>query len=180
MKYTLEGEETARLKYRLVQHSDYDAWLPLFEEDIAHFVGLGHLNTPQQKCDIWFERAFMRYENDLGGLNALTDKNTGELIGQSGLLVQEVDGVTHLEVGYSLLPKFWQKGYAIEAASKCRDCAFERGYTDELISIIHVENEPSKKVARANGMQHWKDTLYKGMPVSVFRISRAEWQNLKS
>ncbi|WP_276134425.1 GNAT family N-acetyltransferase [Polluticoccus soli] len=159
MNYLLYGQETPRLTFNRVDLKYADAWLNLFKEQgVARFVGLDHLPTPEDQCNQWFERAFTRIDNGLGGLNALVSKETGELIGQSGLLVQVVDEQTHLEVGYSILPQYWRQGYAIEAASKCRDCAFEMGLTDTLISIIHTENHPSMAVAEANGMKRWKTT----------------------
>lgn len=180
MNYLLYGQETPRLAFNPVELRYADVWLNLFKEQgVARFVGLDHLSTPEEQCNLWFERAFTRISNGLGGLNALVNKETGELVGQSGLLVQVVDEVTHLEVGYSILPKYWRQGYAIEAASKCRDCAFEMGLTDTLISIIHVENHGSMAVATANGMKRWKTTDYKGSPVHIYRIDREEWNELK-
>lgn len=84
--------------------------LPLFrQEGVARFVGLGHLSTAEECCDAWFDRAFKRYEEQKGGLNVLIDKQTGKLVRQSGLLIQHVDGMDRLEVGYSILPEYWQK-----------------------------------------------------------------------
>ena len=57
-------------------------------------------------------------------MNALTLKTTENLILLCGLLVQTVDGMQDLEIGYSVLPQYWHKGYATEAAKKCRESAF--------------------------------------------------------
>jgi RimJ/RimL family protein N-acetyltransferase len=180
MKYLLEGQESARLKFRKLEQNDYDAWLPLFQwEGVARFIGLGHLNTAEECCDAWFERAFKRYEEEKGGLNVLIDKQTGKLVGQSGLLIQHVDGVDRLEVGYSILPEYWKKGYAIEAAGKCRDYAFENEFANSLISIIHVENFPSMKVAERNGMKFLHETIYKEFPVRIYGMTRDEWLVLR-
>ena len=180
MKYLMYGEETERLRYRPLTIDDYDKWIELFDDaDAARFVGLGHLSDRDEQCRMWFDRAFLRIENDMGGLNVIADKKTGELIGQTGLLVQVVDEQEHLEVGYSILPRHWRKGYATEAARKCRDHAFEHNYANELISIIHVENHKSAKVAEHNGMTKWKTTDYKGFPVDIYRITRNEWDQLK-
>jgi ribosomal-protein-alanine N-acetyltransferase len=173
MKYTLEGTETGRLIFRLLQPNDFETWLPLFEHpDTGRFVGMGHLKTAHEMCEKWFSIVFDRYQNNKGGLNVLVDKNTNEFIGQCGLLVQEVDGLQELEIGYSMLPVYWGKGYATEAAVKCREIAFERRYADSLISIIHRENLRSEKVARKNGMSLDKQTTFKDMPVNIFRINR--------
>ena len=57
----------------------------------------------------WIEVQLERYRNNRYGLLALIEKNTGNFVGQSGLLAQEVEGKEELEVGYSLLPKYWGK-----------------------------------------------------------------------
>lgn len=177
MKYTLQGQETQRLKFRLVEDSDYDTWINLFRgTDFACFLGMGHLQTPEEQCDLWFEKVKARYENNRGGMNVLVDKQTNEMVGQCGLLIQDVEGTTIMEVGYSLLPQHHGKGYATEAASKARDHAFEQGYADEIFSIIHIENSPSAEVALRNGMQLHKSTDFLGMPVDIYRITRAQWE----
>lgn len=177
MKYLLDGQETERLKFRLVQDTDYDTWIDLFRgTEFAKYLGMGHLQTPEEQCDLWFEKVKGRYDNDRGGMNVLIDKHTGSLVGQCGLLIQEVEGNTIMEVGYSLLPKHHGKGYAIEAATKARNYAFEQGFANEIFSIIHTENQPSVEVAVRNGMKLYKTTDFLGMPVNIFRITREEWQ----
>ena len=116
----------------------------------------------------------------MGGMNVLIDKGSGEFVGQCGLLVQNVDEQEELEVGYSLMPEFRGLGYALEAAQKCRDFAFQNQLADSLISIIHPDNIASQNVALKNGMKLSKQTIYSGMSVKVYRIMKAEWKtNLK-
>ena len=181
MKYLLTGEETERLKFRLLQQSDYDEWLPLFVGlDTPRFLGMGHLATSKEQCDLWFEKSLARYEDGLGGMNVLVDKLTGKIVGQCGLLIQDMEGEMIMEIGYSLLPQHRGKGYASEAAKKCKDYAFTHGYKDELYSIIHIENHASAKVAEGNGMRLYKTMAdYKGMPADIYRVTREEWQQQK-
>ena len=101
---------------------------------------------------------------------ALMEKTSKELVGLCGLLVQIVDGKEDLEIGYSVLLTHWSKGYASEAAQKCKETAFKNGWANRLISIIHIDNEPSKKVALKNGMHLEKRTVYNNNPVYIFRI----------
>jgi len=180
MKYLLDGQETTRLQFRLLDQTDFDHWLPFFEHPgVAEFVGMQEIPTPLERCERWFQNAAKRYQGDLGGLNALIDKATNELVGQSGLLVQIVDGRPELEVAYSILPRFWGKGYATEAAIQCRDFAFENDFADTLISIIHVENIGSEKVALKNGMKKLKRTVFKDMPVNVYHVHQADWKKMR-
>jgi RimJ/RimL family protein N-acetyltransferase len=78
-----------------------------------------------------------------------------------GLLIQTVDGIEEVEIGYSVMPAFRNKGYATEAAIKCKEYAFENNLRDSLISIIAVKNLESQKVALKNNMQLEKTTMYR-------------------
>ncbi|GJM27743.1 MAG: acetyltransferase [Cyclobacteriaceae bacterium] len=176
MKYLLEGQETARLKFRLLKQSDFNKWVEFFKNsDAARFLGMQDIKSANEQCKLWFDKMMDRYENDLGGMNVLIDKSSNEFIGQSGLLIQEVDGLTELEVSYSIMPQFWNNGYASEAAIKCRNYAFENDFTDSLISTIHVDNERSARVALKNGMVKTKRSVFKNMPVNIYRIDKRDW-----
>lgn len=168
--YLLEGTSTARLLFRKVRKTDFEAWLPFFEDPSSTAYWEGIPSDPVEACREQFNRIFDRYRRDLGGMNALIHRETGALLGLAGLLVQQVDGVVELEIGYSLLPMARGQGYASEAALHCRNEAFGHGWSETLISIIHVRNEPSMRVARRMGMHPEKDTRYKGNPVRIFRI----------
>lgn len=180
MKYLLNGQVTKRLKLRLLTRNDFETWVKLFEEKaVAEFLGFGKIPSAAEQCEEWFKIQENRYANDLGGMNVLIDKKTEKMVGQCGLLVQEVDNKTELEIGYSILSDFRNKGYASEAAQKCRDFTFKNDFSDSLISIIHVDNIRSEKVAIKNGMTKTKSTVYKDMPVNIFRIHKNEWINRK-
>jgi RimJ/RimL family protein N-acetyltransferase len=164
----------------LLQRKDFDTWIRLFHEpEVGGFLGMQHINSPREQCEEWFRRQEERYEKGLGGMNVLIHKTTNEMIGQCGLLVQQVDGLTELEVAYSILPQHWRMGFASEAAQKCRDYAFENRFSDSLVSIIHVDNIKSEKVVVKNGMSLSKATTFLGMPVNVFRIKRTEWERIR-
>ncbi|OYU84693.1 MAG: GNAT family N-acetyltransferase [Flavobacterium sp. BFFFF2] len=175
-KYSLEGQESERLLFRKITEQDFDLWLPFCSdayslkyifsaEEMAH-------DDPKVRCQIWFERIFNRYKNNLGGMNALIAKDTGDYVGQCGLLLQTMDGVEELEIGYSLLPQWRGHGFAIEAAIKCKEFAFENHFCDSLISTIHVENQASIQVAIANGMTLEKTVMSHGDPVHIFRVEK--------
>lgn len=180
MKYLLVGQETNRLRFRLLNRDDFNIWIDLFKDkSVGGFLGMADLSSPQEQCEKWFEACENRYKNDLGGMNVLIDKSTNILVGQCGILIQEVDGIKEFEIGYSILPKYWSMGYATEAAKKCRDFAFSNFYMKSLISIIHIENIKSEKVAIKNGMTKTKETMFKNIPVNIFRITKSEWENIE-
>jgi len=166
----LEHQETERLIFRKFQQSDFEKWLPFHQDPRSTEYWEGLPKDPTKACNEQFERLFERYDNNLGGMNALINKTSGKLIGMCGLLVQTVDEMEELEIGYSILPEYWKMGYATEAAIKCKSYAFENQLSDSLISIIHIDNMPSQKVAMNNGMVLDKTTEYKDNPVHIFRV----------
>ena len=178
MKYTLEGQETERLKFRLLNIEDFESWIELFEDfEVCRFLGVDKIETPNERCKLWFELTFDRYRNDLGGQNILIEKSTNKIVGQSGLLVREIDGKQEIEIAYSILPNFRKKGFATESTEKCKNFAFENNFSESLISIIHTENIHSEKVAEKNGMRKVKNTEFQEMKVNIYRINSSEWKN---
>lgn len=181
MQYVLNGHESERLKFRLLTRNDFNTWLKLFQDgEVAKFLGFENIPTPDLQCEEWFKLQEKRYANDLGGMNVLIEKETGKFVGQCGLLVQEVDNKKELEIGYSVLSDYRNQGFAAEAAQNCRDFAFENDFSESLISIIHVNNISSQKVALKNGMINGKSTVYKEMPVNIYRIHKNEWLKIKA
>ncbi len=173
MNYLLTGEESERLKFRLLKQDDFDSWLDLFSSnDIARFLDLDPKLSERELCQKWFDKVFHRYENDLGGMNVLIDKKTNRLIGQCGLLIQSINNVDRLEIGYAILPEFCKQGFASEAAIKCKNYAFENNLADALISNIHVDNISSEKVALRNGMAFEQ----KIDAFNIFRIDKKDWK----
>lgn len=173
MLYLLNGHQSNRLDFRLLHSSDFDEWLPLFTSPVvAKHLAFDPGLSPMELCQMWFDKVFDRYDNDLGGMNVLISKDTQQMIGQCGLLIQEVNGVEELEIGYSILPQYWGHGYATEAAQYCKLVAFKENFADSLISLVHEENIASKKVAIKNGMNYETSTVFRNTPVDVFRIRR--------
>ncbi|MFT6850981.1 MAG: ribosomal-protein-alanine N-acetyltransferase [Sphingobacteriales bacterium] len=173
MNFLLTDQETNRLKFRILTMQDFETWLPLFKEkDVAKFLAMDPGLSEHELCEKWFEKSMHRYENELGGMNVMIDKNTNEFIGQCGLLIQKIENIDRLEIGYSILPKFWGKGYASEAAIKCKNFAFESRFSESLISMVHIENIGSEIVAKRNGM-----TVERRIDDSnIFSIDQKQWE----
>lgn len=179
MKYLLKGQESERLLFRELRETDFAVLVDFFTNPLSTEFWWPPVKDPVVACKSSFDKTFSRYANDTGGMNVLIDKSSNDLIGLCGLLIQNVDGNEELEVGYSIMPEFWNKGYATEAAQKCRDFAFDNNFSESLISIIHEKNERSKKVALKNRMRLDSQTVYAQNPVHIYRITKLEYGKLK-
>ncbi len=174
----LNNLTTARLRFRQLNLADKPQLMVFFDDPIANEF-LFVKTDVSAFTDTWLRRQFGRYENEMGGLHALELIETGEFIGQAGLLFQWVDGIPKWEVSYHLFREHWGKGYATEAAIFCRNFCFENEMAETLISLIHPDNLRSQAVAKRNAMTEWKRTTWREMPVVVYRARRADWEDLK-
>ena len=107
----------------------------------------------EEEVDEWIARQLRRYETDGFGLWAAVERNTGRLVGQIGLTLQDWAGQQVPEIGYLLNRRFWGLGYATEGAMACKAYAFDALDLDAVYSIIRDNNLPSQAVARRNGMR---------------------------
>jgi len=172
--------ETPRLITRFVTQDDVAAWLEYCSDPVAtEFTGLSD-ETPEQMAQDVIDITQIRYEEGRLGLQALISKETGEMIGKCGLLIQhEVNGNTELEIGYHLIRRYWGKGYATEAAQMFRDYAFENDMADSVVSIIDPLNIASQKVALRNGMKLVdKEATFRDNIYYLYRITKEEWMAL--
>jgi RimJ/RimL family protein N-acetyltransferase len=180
MKYLLDGHETERLLFRLFTKEDMPLLEDLYRNPLDRtFLAMPREPSTKELMELWYGYCLKRYDKDLGGENALIDKASNKLIGQCGLLVQDVHGQKQLEVSYAILPQYRNMGYATEAAKKCRDVAFESGFTETLISIIHADNQKSVNVALKNGMVLDQRTELWNIPVLIYKIEKDDWLRSK-
>jgi RimJ/RimL family protein N-acetyltransferase len=99
-------------------------------------------------------------------------KSNGELIGDCGLTIQDVEGVREVEIGYHVRRDLWGQGLATEAARVCRDYGFANLQADHLISLIRPENLQSRRVAEKNGMTVEKEIVWRGLQHLVYTMRK--------
>ncbi len=87
-------------------------------------------------------------------------KNSNEFVGIAGLLNQKIDGHAETEISYRILPRYWNRGFATEAARACKEYAETVLNKKRLISIIHPDNFASKRVAKKLGGTEQKITIF--------------------
>ena len=132
--------------------------------------------NPEAYGTEWIERQMRRYQKDGTALAVIEDRESGNIVGQCGIICQKIDGVPEWEVGYHLLEAYRGKGYASEAARACRDVIFKKDLGQRAVSIIMLTNTSSQKVARRTGMRVWKRTSYQEFDVVIYKIERSEWE----
>jgi ribosomal-protein-alanine N-acetyltransferase len=104
---------------------------------------------------------------------AIIEQSSGNLVGLCSLIEKEVEGQTETELGYFLLPVYWGRGYATQAARRVVEHAFADLHLESLVAIIHPENAASIGVARRLGMELEREVLRSdGVARQVYRLKR--------
>lgn len=164
--------ETARLRLRNMDYSDMDALTAMLQDERVMYAYGGAFGREETLA--WMNKQLLRYEEFGFGLWGVVLKETGEMIGQCGITMQEYGAAQVPEIGYLLAYAHWHNGYAIEAAQACKEYGFGTLGFKALYSIIRDTNRASQRVALRNGMRP-VDTVvkhYRGedMPHKVFCI----------
>jgi [ribosomal protein S5]-alanine N-acetyltransferase len=166
---------TQRLYLRRFHPEDVDALARILSDPET----MRYYPAPLDRAGVadWIQSNRTRYPNG-HGLWAMILTSTGELIGDCGLVRQNVDGVDEFEIGYHVRRDLWGQGYASEAARACRDCGFAILKVDRLISLIRPENMASRRVAEKNGMTIWKEVIKANLLHYAYAIRRDQVSSL--
>ena len=164
--------ETKRLLLRQWRLSDFDAYAKICADpDVMRYIG----GKPYSETEAWRHMAMMVGHWQLLGYGhfAVEENSTGKLIGRIGFL--NPAGWPAFELGWTLGRESWGKGYATEGARRALEYAFDELDKDHVISLIHPENEPSKRVARRLGEKEEGTAEVMGIPVIIFGIDRKDY-----
>lgn len=130
----------------------------------------------REEVDEWIARQIVRYPTGTGLLGLVlkdpAQKSSHTLIGDCGLVWQDVEGVHELEIGYHVHRDYQRQGYATEAARAVRDYAFSTLACDHVISMIRPENLPSRRVAEKNGLVLDRTVFWRGFDHCVYRLRK--------
>jgi len=146
--------ESDRLVLRPWREDDFEIYAAYYaDEKMARYVGGVH-----DREQAWRRLAMLIGHWTLRGYGywAVEEKQTGNFVGCVGLWRSQ--GWPEMELGYWILEKMQGHGYATEAAIRSRDYALEVLKADSLVSYVHPDNEPSKRVAVKAGA-HLEKTI---------------------
>ncbi|MCU4668234.1 GNAT family N-acetyltransferase [Bacillus paralicheniformis] len=162
--------KTDRMILRKMRRDDAENLLEIFSDPTAMEY---YPSTKNEKQTLhWIDWTLENYEKHGTGLWVAEHKQTGEFLGQCGIVPQEVEGSDEMEIGYLFKRSVWKNGYATEAASACKQYGFEAFHLKKIVSLPDAKNLPSRKVAERIGMTLEK-TIHKwGKEIAVYSVYR--------
>jgi len=144
--------ETERLILRSFCAQDVDVMAQLFANPDFMRFSLGVFT--ERKQTIAFIDKVMGWDGvGIPSQFAVVPRDEDALIGYCGFFYHPEHQIEDIEIGYRLHPDYWNRGLITEAARAVRDHGFRDWKLSRVISLIHPENIPSRRVAEKNGMQ---------------------------
>lgn len=155
---------TARLVMRPPVQADLEGWAAFdADPEATRFFG-----GPKARDVAWDGLALAAGMWALRGcgLFSVFEADTGRWVGRVGPWVPE--NPDRAEVGWAILPAFWGRGYASEAAAAAVDWSFAHLGWDEARHRIDPGNAASIAVARRIGSRLMRtETNDQGQPVEI-------------
>ena len=164
---------TERLILRGLREEDIDVMAQLFANPDFMRFSLG-VFTERKQTVAFIEKVIDWDRAGLPSQFAVIPRGKEAVIGYCGFLHHaEMPG--EVEIGYRLHPDCWNRGLITEAARTVRNHGFADLKLPRVISLIHPENIPSRRVAEKNGMKVEKEITFRGFPTLVYAITCEEW-----
>ena len=166
--------ETDRLILRGWRADDFEPFAEMMADpEVAQFLTMDQ--APAEPPLSWHAMAvFVGHWAMRGyGLYVVEEKATGAFVGRVGAWRPE--GWVGFELGWALSRQHWGKNYAYESARAAGDWIFDAFPLEHLVSLIHVDNLRSQRLAQRLGMSAVTETMHAGMPHAIWAIAREDW-----
>jgi RimJ/RimL family protein N-acetyltransferase len=147
--------KTERLILRYLTAEDAEFMFGLLNDpSFIQNIGDRHIQTMDDARSYIVNGPVTSYAKNGFGLYLVVLKETGESIGMCGLIRR--DGLEDVDIGYALLPRFWSKGYASEAARAVKGYAKDVVGLKRMVAIVDPANEGSIRVLEKLGLHYEK------------------------
>lgn len=165
--------ETERLVLRRLTVEDAPFLLRLLNEPSwLRFIGDRGVRTLDDARRYVLEGPIDMYERLGFGMYATTLKgNEASPIGICGLVKRP--GLEDVDIGFALLPEFWGKGYAYEAASAVMAYAKGAVGLERVVAITSLDNESSARLLEKIGLRFERLIQLKGEELKLFGWGQA-------
>ncbi|MCE7960917.1 MAG: N-acetyltransferase [Acidobacteria bacterium ACB1] len=169
--------ETPRLLMRPFTMEDLP-WLVEMRtaESVAKYMGGSRWQNPEalRKRMQFYIECWDKFDFAVCGMML---KETGEMIGTSG--IQPLEDTGEIEVGYSIIEKYWGMGIGFECAFAWLDHGFEHHGLERIVAVAHPDNKASRRIMEKCGMEFERTEEHYGQETVFYAVSRERFRELK-
>jgi ribosomal-protein-alanine N-acetyltransferase len=171
--------ETERLLLRPFASADLNDWAGFIfaDPEVTRYLPKRDM-PPRQRAERALQYVQEHWARHGYGLWAVTEKTSGQFIGQGGL--NYLDETGEVEVDYALAKLYWGRGFATEVARASLRFGFEHLGLERIIGLAMPENIASRRVLERIGMSFVKDTHLFGLDLVNYAISKGQFRGEES
>lgn len=126
-------------------------------EILSHSITMSFWPRPftLTETESWVNRNIKSYKENGFGRMGIFLKESGELIGDSGIMTTTIDGELKNDLGYIIYSKYQRQGYGYEAAQCILD--YYRTRLEEIYANMPYNHKASIALAEKLGMNKIKE-----------------------
>ncbi len=160
---------TPRLKLRPLRRADLDELHRLWSDPLLEpWIGPHTRAETAQELDFHIaQQARCGW-----GMLAVEERATGRFVGDCGLQPFELRG-PEVELGYDLLPAFWGRGYATEAATAVLCWALTSLALERVVAVTKPANVASVRVLEKAGLRRVGERDAYGERLLLYEVTNA-------
>ncbi len=113
---------------------------------------------------------YSHYDQYDFGRWAVIRKDNDEFLGWCGL--KYTPELNEYDIGFRFLQKYWNQGYATEAAEACIDLGFNHYKLAKIVGRVRKENIASIRVLEKIGLTYTRDFDFDGNEGVIYSIKR--------
>jgi ribosomal-protein-alanine N-acetyltransferase len=159
--------ETDRLWLREFVREDAEAFYELGSNpEVTRYTGDGGFTSLAQAEAVLCERPIADYRKYGFGRWAIVVKDSSRIVGFAGL--KYLDDLGEVDVGYRLLPDFWGRGLATEAAQACVGYGFQSLKLQRILGLVVPANVASVRVLEKSGLVFERTIEYESQQLAQY------------
>jgi len=183
MKFLIE---TDRLILRAVNNGDLEGMFELDSDPKVHkYLGNKPISSRKQ-AQFYIDSIKSQYiERGIGRFAAI-EKSTGDFIGWSGLKFNTGDQETlgnkrdFYDIGYRLIPRYWNKGFAVESSIALLNYGFKDLNIKTIVGAAQIENIASNKVLQKIGLKYVEAFSYEDVMINWYVLKQKDYEKTMS
>lgn len=170
--------ETQRLILREIRATDLDGMFELDSNPNVHvYLGKKPIKTKAEAQEN-INQIINQYQTRGIGRFAVIEKASNEFIGWSGLKFNTGEQETlgdkrdFYDVGYRLIERFWNKGYAFETAIASLEYGFNTMNLDTIVGAAETGNIASNKILKKIGLNYIEQFPFENEMINWYELNK--------